>query len=466
VSPAGARLAERLYLAGGLELYREYQDGTVVRGTQTLHVADGSRTVAVVETGTGSGDVPALRYRLGDHQDSSTMDLDENANLISYEEYHPYGTTAFQAGPSAAEVSRRRYRYTGRERDDESGLALHGKRYYAPWLGRWTSPDPLGLRDGPDVFAYVAGNPVAYRDPSGTSLEQNVLNELKDTFRQKGIRFAEEVRFYVLDASGNHKINQATGRWLEGRADLVWEESDTGRIRFLEGKGRETSPRTPNQIDYIPEFQAGGGYEIAGTKGGILGLQKGTRGSTSSGGFDLVHSGNLKKFISDQLSRFKPGEGQYRFVTVSAQGERSVKFFRSAEDLASFTTARGGSGTPGQVGSPAAPAASKPAEPVHQRPQAPKADGLARFSRVFGVLTMALDVYTAYTEIKQLQNGEDHSPDGHWGYGLGGTIINDYNKLPEGYSGSVIGAPHGAGFYEKKDGVIYKDGQRLQHAGT
>ena len=42
-------------------------------------------------------------------------------SIISYEEYYPYGSTSYQAGRSAVEVSLKRYRYTGKERDEETG---------------------------------------------------------------------------------------------------------------------------------------------------------------------------------------------------------------------------------------------------------------------------------------------------------------------------------------------------------
>jgi len=84
-----------------------------------------------------------------------------------YEEYHPYGTSAYRAFQSS-EVSAKRYRYTGKERDEETGLYYHGARYYAPWLGRWTQADPAGTVDGTNLYAYVRGSPVGLRDPSGT----------------------------------------------------------------------------------------------------------------------------------------------------------------------------------------------------------------------------------------------------------------------------------------------------------
>jgi hypothetical protein len=45
-------------------------------------------------------------------------------------------------------VQQKRYRYTGKERDDSSGLCYYGARYLALWLARWISPDSAGAVDG------------------------------------------------------------------------------------------------------------------------------------------------------------------------------------------------------------------------------------------------------------------------------------------------------------------------------
>ena len=50
----------------------------------------------------------------------------------------------------------KRYRYTGKENDKETGFYYYGARYYAPWLARWTSCDPSGLGDGSNYSA-IAG---------------------------------------------------------------------------------------------------------------------------------------------------------------------------------------------------------------------------------------------------------------------------------------------------------------------
>jgi RHS repeat-associated protein len=95
------------------------------------------------------------------------LELDEEASIISYEEYYPYGDTSYQAGRSTTEVSQKRYRYTGKEKDDESGLYYHGARYYACWLGRWTATDPAGLVDGVNLYMYCRGNPICFLDDDG-----------------------------------------------------------------------------------------------------------------------------------------------------------------------------------------------------------------------------------------------------------------------------------------------------------
>ena len=109
---------------------------------------DDKQRIALVETRTQGNDPAApeqlIRYQFGNHLGSASLELDEQAQIISYEEYHPYGSTSYQAVRSQTETPKR-YRYTGKERDEESGLYYHGARYYAPWLGRWTSADPIEI---------------------------------------------------------------------------------------------------------------------------------------------------------------------------------------------------------------------------------------------------------------------------------------------------------------------------------
>lgn len=157
---------DRLYI-GLFELYRHRGPNGVERST--LHVLDGTRPIALVETRTDLADGdPVVRYRLDDRLGSSSIELGEDGEVIAFEEYTPFGSTTLLAVDGQIE-SPKRYRFTGRERDEESGLSHHADRYYAPWLARWTSTDPAGVDKALNLYVYASDRPTALVDPHGRS---------------------------------------------------------------------------------------------------------------------------------------------------------------------------------------------------------------------------------------------------------------------------------------------------------
>ncbi len=171
---------EWIYL-GGLEIYRKHSGPTAGLARETLHVMDNQSRIAMVETrvqGQDAAPAKVVRYQLGNHLGSTSLELDELSRVLSYEEFSPYGSTTYQAARS--DVLPKRYRYTGMERDEESGLAYHGARYYAPWLARWTAADPAGLVDGTNSYRYSKNNPVGFRDPGGRQTEPPKVGPIRD----------------------------------------------------------------------------------------------------------------------------------------------------------------------------------------------------------------------------------------------------------------------------------------------
>jgi RHS repeat-associated protein len=134
------------------------------------------------------------------------LELDENASIICYEEYYPYGETSYRAGRNITETGQKRYRYTGKEKDEESGLYYYGARYYICWLGRWTAADPAGLVDGLNLYMYCRGSPVGLRDKNGTSggsplpeLEpSNMLRQEVDKIVNGALYSAQDVQNNVI----------------------------------------------------------------------------------------------------------------------------------------------------------------------------------------------------------------------------------------------------------------------------
>ena len=172
----GGKRLERIYL-GAVEIYRERQGNSVPQLERyTLHISDNTGKIAQVDTKTldTNNSDPAnplnqnvVRYQYGNHLGSASLEADTTGQVISYEEYHPFGTSAYRVGRPDKDLSLKRYRFSGKERDDETGLYYFGARYYAAWLGRWTSSDPAGFVSGFNLYRYCANNPVMFHDPNG-----------------------------------------------------------------------------------------------------------------------------------------------------------------------------------------------------------------------------------------------------------------------------------------------------------
>ena len=173
---------ERIYL-GGYELYRATSNGVVVEEIESHHLFEGTNRVLLVDDvfSTKNAKLPTgqlWRYQYSDHLGSACLELRDDAEIISYEEFHPYGTSAYRANTANLEAPAKRYRYTGMERDEESGLSYHEARYYAPWIGRWASTDPAEMRDGPNLYQYCSGEPIRMKDSRGTAGESDTKKEL------------------------------------------------------------------------------------------------------------------------------------------------------------------------------------------------------------------------------------------------------------------------------------------------
>ena len=156
-----------------------------------VHIFDERRRIAAARFGAAHPDDrgPAVAFHLPDHVGSSVAVLDDSGTLISREEYTPYGETSFGS------YTRKRYRFTGKERDEESGLNYHAARYLHLALGRWMSCDPLGPESGQNLYRFAANSPLRFIDPTGTSDKQveaigDFLQELADEFLEPALRRA------------------------------------------------------------------------------------------------------------------------------------------------------------------------------------------------------------------------------------------------------------------------------------
>jgi RHS repeat-associated protein len=122
-------------------------------------------------------------YLTQDHLGSTRVVTDSGGNVKARHDYLPFGEEipanvggrSSIPGYTAADTTKQRF--TGKERDGESGLDYFLARYYSSAQGRFTSPDPIMIKidrlfdpQRLNLYAYVRNNPLLFTDPTGRDL--------------------------------------------------------------------------------------------------------------------------------------------------------------------------------------------------------------------------------------------------------------------------------------------------------
>jgi RHS repeat-associated protein len=220
-------IIETRYYIGGYEVFRKENRGTLDTERTTLNISDDEKVFVRIETKTGEN--PVVRYQYDNHLGSACLELDKQGNIISYEEYHPFGTTSYRSGKTETEVSLKRYKYCGKERDEETGLYYYGMRYYAAWLCRFVSVDPLQfeyLELTP--FQYASNRPITMIDLDGEEAADPKTGKISGT-----------IYFQFVSEDTDHLSNQEKQDYVDAFAanvKKVWEQfSFNGNLVDLSG---------------------------------------------------------------------------------------------------------------------------------------------------------------------------------------------------------------------------------------
>ncbi|MGH9540882.1 MAG: RHS repeat-associated core domain-containing protein [Terriglobales bacterium] len=194
------------------------------------------RVANVMESG-------AISYYFTDHLGSTVLMTDGSGNVLAGNWPHAY--TAFGADDPHYVAPSERRRYTGKERDPESGLDYFESRYYSSAAGRFLSPDEARSDDlvdpftgqrvfsaaGPIAFAdiaepqslnpyaYTRNNPLRFTDPSGHCLEDACIAEGYALYEAVGVGFAAAA---WLASPAGHKTMTGIGEKLGSAAIVLW----------------------------------------------------------------------------------------------------------------------------------------------------------------------------------------------------------------------------------------------------
>jgi RHS repeat-associated protein len=122
----------------------------------------------------------AVSYYFSDRLKSASVITDSAGNIKVDTDYYPWGGEVQFVNTDA-----NHYKFTGKERDTETGLDYFGARYYGNWYGRFLTPDwspgpaavPYAHLENPqtlNLYSYVDNNPINGIDSDGHAVEYMV----------------------------------------------------------------------------------------------------------------------------------------------------------------------------------------------------------------------------------------------------------------------------------------------------
>ncbi|RYD84851.1 MAG: RHS repeat-associated core domain-containing protein, partial [Sphingobacteriales bacterium] len=189
------------------------------------------------------------RYQYTDVLNSVGLEANENGEILTYEEYYPYGGTAFTVAANALAISLKEYKYSGQEKDGFTGLYYYGMRYYPPWLCRWMNTDPAGTIDGLNLYTFVSGNPITAYDVGGMGKRKGhdfetppakrkylaeeipddipTNQQLKPVFRELGKKIGDEIKAESTSFTAFLHELTALGAQEEGKASLLFRNNES-----------------------------------------------------------------------------------------------------------------------------------------------------------------------------------------------------------------------------------------------
>jgi RHS repeat-associated protein len=254
-------------------------------------------------------DLPSrvVHYYFHDHLGSTSIVTDAVGNIVKESDYYPYGGEIPISGSDL-----NRYKFTGKERDSESGLDNFVARYDSSSLGRFMTPDEMGPGqhlDNPqswNLYSYVMNKPLTLTDPTGQYVcdSKTVSASQCDNFQAsldqaqkaasalKGSQQTDAQR--AIDAYGTKGVDNGV-TIAQGKVGA--DQAETSVSQTV-GPGTKDNPNGQNitvTFDKASDLLNGKNLDAVGSLSGHEGVHVADASDWVSSGFsDSAHPSNLQ----------------------------------------------------------------------------------------------------------------------------------------------------------------------------
>ena len=99
-----------------------------------------------------------------------TREYTRNVIVMGYDDYDPWGAQLVGRSVNSGS-SDDKYKFTGKERDNETGYDYFGHRFYDSDVARWMQVDAMADKyPNWSPYSYCLNNPINFNDPNGDSV--------------------------------------------------------------------------------------------------------------------------------------------------------------------------------------------------------------------------------------------------------------------------------------------------------
>lgn len=202
----GYPLGETRFMWDGLRLLQEHKHS---QSSLYVYEDEGYQPLARVD---GAGPLQKIRYYHNDLNGLPEQLTETDGHSVWQATYRVWGNTLEEVREPYY-IEEQNLRFQGQYLDRETGLHFNTLRFYDPDVGRFTTPDPIGLLGGFNLYQYTP-NPLTWMDPLGLSCS----SDAKKLGGRLGKAPSKDYRAHHIVMSNSKDVRM---RWLRRRMDRL-----------------------------------------------------------------------------------------------------------------------------------------------------------------------------------------------------------------------------------------------------